>query len=254
MSDQTELLDIKQAAQFLRVSETSLRRWTNSGQLACLRVGGKRERRFRRSDLLGFLVEQPTAPAAYVSQLPPPPVQSAVIGKIPVSSGTHVCGLYTSDHGRVRQAGAFLADGIRAGSVCYLVAGPDARTGILAHLVKGRPTLQADIDAGRLVLSDYAVSTRAQLDYFETNFVAATRAGADSLRVVGDVSEGRLAKGIALGTVVEYEASYSRLFAQRFPLVTLCQYDVRTLSGRQILDVLRCHQDAFRYPVERLLA
>src|SRR3989442_10562052 len=55
MSDQDELLDIKQAAQFLGVSETSLRRWTNAGLLACLRVGRRRERRFRRADLLDFL-------------------------------------------------------------------------------------------------------------------------------------------------------------------------------------------------------
>src|SRR5437879_12576237 len=50
MSDQDELLDIKQAAQFLKVSETSLRRWTNAGRLACLRVGRKRERRFRSEE------------------------------------------------------------------------------------------------------------------------------------------------------------------------------------------------------------
>ena len=49
-----EMLNIREAAEFLRVSEMSLRRWTNAGQLPCLRVGGKRERRFRRSDLLAF--------------------------------------------------------------------------------------------------------------------------------------------------------------------------------------------------------
>lgn len=59
MSDHEDLLDIKQAARFLQVSETSLRRWTNAGQLACLRVGRKRERRFRRADLLAFMEEQP---------------------------------------------------------------------------------------------------------------------------------------------------------------------------------------------------
>ena len=57
MSD--ELWDIKQAARFLQVSETSLRRWTNRGQLACLRVGLRRERRFRRADLLAFMEYQP---------------------------------------------------------------------------------------------------------------------------------------------------------------------------------------------------
>ena len=40
MSEADELLDIEQAARFLNVSETSLRRWTNAGRLACLRVAG----------------------------------------------------------------------------------------------------------------------------------------------------------------------------------------------------------------------
>jgi transcriptional repressor of dcmA and dcmR len=62
--DEDDLWDIKRAARFLRVSETSLRRWTNAGQLACLRVGRKRERRFRRADLLAFLEDQPVRDSA----------------------------------------------------------------------------------------------------------------------------------------------------------------------------------------------
>src|SRR5207245_1260423 len=53
--DPEQLLNIKQAAELLNVSEISLRRWTNEGRLACRRVGGRRERRFRRQDLLDFL-------------------------------------------------------------------------------------------------------------------------------------------------------------------------------------------------------
>jgi transcriptional repressor of dcmA and dcmR len=63
-SDGEALLDIKEAARFLRVSETSLRRWTNTGQLGCLRVGRKRERRFRRADLMAFLEHQPVRVSA----------------------------------------------------------------------------------------------------------------------------------------------------------------------------------------------
>src|SRR5712692_4730549 len=99
MSDQDELLDIKQAAQFLKVSETSLRRWTNAGRLACLRVGRKRERRFRRTDLLAFVEQQPVAGAP----LSRPP-------------GSHMCGFYASDLSRVNLAVRFLADGLRQGS------------------------------------------------------------------------------------------------------------------------------------------
>jgi excisionase family DNA binding protein len=92
VSDSEDLLDIKHAAGFLRVSETSLRRWTNSGQLACLRVGGKRERRFRRADLVAFMETQPVADAPSRSQSPDGRQQTIIAG-IPVTFGTHLCAL-----------------------------------------------------------------------------------------------------------------------------------------------------------------
>ncbi len=229
MSDQDELLDIKQAAQFLKVSETSLRRWTNAGWLACLRVGRKRERRFRRTDLLAFVEQQPVAGAP----LSRPP-------------GSHMCGFYASDLSRVNLAVGFLADCLHPGSVSYLASAPDARHQILAHLKRRRPSVHSDIDAGRLVLSEYAATPPAQLDYWETTFAAATRAGAHSLRVVGDVSGG-LGPQVAPHELVEYELGYDRL-QQRFPVATLCLYDVRGSSGLDMLDVLKCHEGVFRYP------
>ena len=51
----SKLLTIKEAASYLNVSEMSIRRWTNSGRLKCLRVGQKNERRFREKDLRSYL-------------------------------------------------------------------------------------------------------------------------------------------------------------------------------------------------------
>src|SRR5207244_2512321 len=65
-ADMAELLDIREAAGFLRVSETSLRRWTNAGQLPCLRIGGRRERRFRRAGRL-VVAEYRTSGAAQLA-------------------------------------------------------------------------------------------------------------------------------------------------------------------------------------------
>ena len=55
MNKSEALLNIKQAAEILNVSEISLRRWSNAGKLPCLRVGVRRERRFRPADLLSYL-------------------------------------------------------------------------------------------------------------------------------------------------------------------------------------------------------
>src|SRR5205807_8564105 len=103
MAHEPELLDIAQAAAFLHVSQMSLRRWTNSGRLPCFRVGGRRERRFRRADLLALLE------------------RSHELVRAPRAAG-HLCGLYTSMAAGERWAAAFLAEGLEAGGTCFLAA------------------------------------------------------------------------------------------------------------------------------------
>jgi hypothetical protein len=91
------------------------------------------------------------------------------------------------------------------------------------------------------------------LDYWETKFLSAISAGATSLRVVGDMTC-CLKAGMTLDEVMEYEAGYDRLLTRRFPLVTLCLYDVRRFESLEVVKALRGHTDMFRYPAERLLA
>jgi excisionase family DNA binding protein len=252
MSGSEDLLDIKQAASFLGVSETSLRRWTNSGQLACLRVGGKRERRFRRADLVGFMETQPVTDVPSRSQ-PPNGRQHTIVAGIPLTFGTHLCALYGNDAGRTRLAVAFLSDGLRPGSACFLAASAEARGQILGQLERGPGSLQPEIDAGRLVLYQYCPTPQEQFDYWEANCVSAMSAGATSLRVVGDMTS-CLDAGMTLDEVMGYEAGYDRILAKRFPLVTLCLYDVRRFESLDVVKALQGHADMFRYPAERLLA
>lgn len=49
------LMTLEEAATYLGVSKVSLRRWTVSGQLGCVRVGARRDRRFRKSDLDAYI-------------------------------------------------------------------------------------------------------------------------------------------------------------------------------------------------------
>jgi excisionase family DNA binding protein len=251
MAESEELLNIEQAARFLNVSETSLRRWTNSGRLACLRVGRRRERRFRRVDLIAFMEDQPVAASS------PPPLSGApgngytMIAGISVPCGSHFCGLYSTTVGRIKQAVDFLLDGLRPGSVCLVAAPPDAQEAILAHIRASRPSL-GDVAAGRLILADYQDSGQAQLDYWESQMRTALKAGAHSLRVVGDLRG--LGAKVPLEDLLDYEARYGELIAPRFPVVTMCQYDVHAFSALALLNTLKFHGDTFRYPAERLLA
>lgn len=225
-----DLLDIAQAAALLQVSEASLRRWTNRGLLPCLRIGGRRERRFRRADLMVFVEGQSTATLA-----------------------GHLCGLYTSDLARTRQAARLLGDGLDAGSVCILAAQPDVRGRVMARLTRRRPSLQRAIDAEHLIVTEYADVATEQLTYWAKRFETATRNGARSIRVVGDVSGGRLARGKSFDQVLEYEAAYGKL-SRRFPVATACLYDARAHSGLETAGVLAVHPDLFRQPVAHLVS
>lgn len=51
MADLEKLLTLKQAAEILNVAPITLRRWDEDGILVAVRVGKRRDRRYRREDI-----------------------------------------------------------------------------------------------------------------------------------------------------------------------------------------------------------
>lgn len=251
MTERDDLLDIAEAAAFLNVSETSLRRWTNSGALRHLRVGRRRERRFRRADLLAFM-EHGSEPADVerVHGLAEPR-HHVIVDGVMMPIGAHQCALYSSDAGRAQLAARFLAGGLRPSSMCLLIAAKRAREEILAELANVEGALARHQKAGTLVAVEYAKTSAAQLELCEKELRAAQQRGATTIRVVGDVAEfvTRIGAGVA-----EYEDDYALRIAAVFPVVTLCLYDVRKVSGRELFRALKGHPHTVREPLERWLA
>jgi len=152
-----ELLDIREAAEFLRVSETSLRRWTNAGRLPCLRIGGRHERRFRRDDLLAFIgVADRAAPSR---------------------AHNHFCALYTSDLERVRGASGFLTQGLQADALCLFAATRDVQAAVIAQLEYDRPAIRTDATTARLLVGAYHASAAARVAQSRVPIRAALNAG-----------------------------------------------------------------------------
>jgi excisionase family DNA binding protein len=252
MADETDLLDISEAASFLSVSETSLRRWTNSGALPCLRVGRRRERRFRRAELLAFAGHEPSR----LSQTDAHPNASFPVAApdepIPAALHGHLCALYDTELGRATLAVRFILEGLQEGSMVYVVASARATNYLLRYLEEKRPSVQHDLTAGKLVFGEYGKTPRAQIKEFEVQLKKAAAAGTQSFRVFGDVWQMRK-KGSAQ-RFAEYEAIYDQFIVRRYPVVTVCAYDARHFSGVEILEALKVHRDTFRYPLERALA
>src|ERR1700704_2894170 len=110
-----QLLNTAEAARFLRVSQASIRRWSDAGLLSSRRVGRRRERRFAESDLVQFL-NRGEKPPVVASRAP------IYVGGLPIPVPGHLATFYSSDAGRMRLTVPFLAGGLRSGQPCFLAA------------------------------------------------------------------------------------------------------------------------------------
>jgi transcriptional repressor of dcmA and dcmR len=234
------LLNTREAARFLRVSEASIRRWSDSGLLPAQRVGRRRERRFAQRDLVGFLGQAS-------SQTPPATERPSTVNvggqRIPLRS--HLAPIYGTDAGSLRLSIPFLADGVRAGQHCFLVAIGAA----LEHYVNALTDDQGiDLAAakagGRFTVVGWPGATVADvIAGWEQLFGKALGGGPTVLRVVGEMASER-EMFASEADMMAYEEAYE-LMARRYPAVTLCQYDAREFSGEMMLRVLKVHPDMF---------
>ena len=48
-------MSLDEASEYLQVAKVTLRRWTSKGQLRCVRIGSRGDRRFRKSDLDAYI-------------------------------------------------------------------------------------------------------------------------------------------------------------------------------------------------------
>jgi excisionase family DNA binding protein len=234
------LLNTKEAARFLRVSEASIRRWSDFGLLPSHRVGRRRERRFAQADLVLFL-GKPTGQA--------PPARSEVlslnIGGAFVPIRSHIAPIYSSDAGGLRLSVPFLADGIRAGQPSFLVA-----TGAVLDRYARALTVDQGIDfaavteSGRLVVLAGPGSNAAEaIANWERLFGKALAGGPSVLRIVGEMACVRPMFG-SEADMLDFEEALD-VMIRRFPAVVLCQYDAREFDGEIMLRVLKAHPDMF---------
>jgi transcriptional repressor of dcmA and dcmR len=234
------LLNTEEAARYLRVSEASIRRWSNAGLLPALRVGRRRERRFSTADLQAFMGQRSPAPPAAVS-----PPSKVTVGGVSVPVSSHLIPIYSTDEGGLRLSVPFLAEGLRAGQPCFLAA-----TGaVVEHYAKALTDEQGiDFDAatesGRVTIVGWPGATVAQaIANWERLFGKALAGGPTVLRIVGELACER-PMFASDADLMAYEEAYE-LMARRFPAVTLCQYDAREFDGEIMLRALKAHPDMF---------
>lgn len=247
----SESYSTEAAARFLKVSEASVRRWSDAGLLRTERIGRRGTRRFAESDLRAF------AAAGHGAKSPRDGRRkrrdAVEVGGLTVPIHGHLPTLFETDAGRLRLSVPFLREGIQKGQPCFLYAFDASRKAYLAAL---RQEKSIDVDAalrdGLLVLlPKIDTSSRGFLRRWEQVLLQAMTGAPELIRIVGDMATVRQMFE-SDQDMVDFEASFNVL-AKRFPLIALCQYDVRKFSGLTIFRGIKAHPDVFESEFADLL-
>lgn len=163
--------------------------------------------------------------------------QDAMLGN---GQPRHVCGLCDTDAGGRNLVVPFLAEGLKRGDKCVLVAPASAQKEILAALHPRRRAPE------QVVVSDGYSSADAQLAFLKRVTQEAKKAG-QTLCLAADMSWA-LAKNVRIDGVVEIERRFDAV-TRRLASTCLCVYDARHVSSSDFLRVVKCHRDNQHYPI-----
>jgi transcriptional repressor of dcmA and dcmR len=217
------LLNIKDAAHFLSVSEMTIRRWTNSGKLKCYRLGGKRERRFQESDLKGFLhgsQNHRLKPLGFGGQ------------KIP--GGSHMTHFYSGKQEALAVSMPYLLEGAKRGENLLVVMPPEKSRELLESLGQQTDSVADWHKSGRLKVSTGMDSPEEMIRYLG-DFVIRSQ----KFRVLGDMVWA-VSKGWDLTALSALERASNLMPPERNGLL-LCQYSLEEFSGQHIMMATELH-------------
>ena len=243
--EMTGLLTIDEAARYLSVSKTSLRRWTRLGTLPCVRVGARRERRFRREDLDRIL--NPNTPAPIAASRPSDPL--AAIDEAAERAVPRHVSLHFHDRDELWQLfRPYVLEHAQRGRPILYVHEEHSRTDVLTRLrAEGfdPDRLTADGLLRLLVPSEAylrsgSFAPERMIDFLEAAILDRRAAGHETMLISGEMTW-YLTGAPGVEGMIEYERRLNELLA-RYPLVTIvCHYDLHRLSGAVMLGALCSH-------------
>lgn len=240
------LLTIEEAATYLSVSKTSLRRWTNEGRLGCVRVGRRGERRFRLDDLDRFLQAPPLPSPAEASRGQDSMAALDVAGARGV--GRHVS---LHHHGRDelwRLFRPYVAHHLRRGAPIVYIHEEGARADVLERLrsegaaadeLRARGLLRLLVPSESYLRTGSFAPDR-MIDFIEAAILDLRAMGHTTQLISGEMTW-QLTGAPGVDGMLVYEERLNDLL-RRYPGVTIvCHYDVDRLGSKITLGALCTH-------------
>lgn len=238
-----QLLTIDEAAKYLNVSKTSLRRWTNEGRLACIRVGPRGERRFRVEDMQGFLEPTHRGRPADIED-PGQVLGPAAAQGIPRHVSTH----YSYRDELWRMFRPYVVDHLSRGAPILYIHEAPARDDILSRIAGEGHDPAALVARGLLkllvpaeaYLRTGAFSAPRMIDFMESAILDRRAYGHENMLISGEMTW-YLSGADGVQAMIPYEMALNDLL-RRYPSVTIvCHYDVNRLPGAITLGALCSH-------------
>jgi excisionase family DNA binding protein len=246
MPEKQRFLTIGEAAEFLHVSEVSLRRWTNSGKLRCFRVGGRGERRFLVEDLIAFMpsTTMPSTTTTSPHRVPQPDG----VEDDSNAHERHISLFFRDPDEQWQMMRSYLLEYLTTGApVIYLQhSTPSERLMERLHaeglpledliargLLRVLPPDQSYLLAGRF-------DAQRMLAFVEASIVSALETGHKRILLTGEMTWS-LSGAPGSDQMMTYEALLNPLVDKYPGVIIICQYNLKRFDGASILEALLTH-------------
>jgi excisionase family DNA binding protein len=245
MSDTRRMLTLEEAARYLGVSKSSLRRWTKDGQLSCHRIGTRAERRFDQKMLDEFLQRRsaglPTAapggPTAGIAH------QAAQIGR-----HKHVCLYFRNPIEQWEAFRHYFLEHYRAGLPTTYLHQASTRKQLIERVQAEGIDAQAAIDRGLFRMmparDSYLRPGAFSADFmisFMRQMIVRLRADGFPKHLMAGEMDWYFTDAPGVEEIDAYERRLNKLLDE-YPEVTIvCQYDITRFDSEGVLRACNSH-------------
>jgi excisionase family DNA binding protein len=246
MTESPGMLTLEEAARYLGVSKTSLRRWTKEGQLHCHRIGVRAERRFDKKMLDEFLLRRSTGPAlAREEASASEAVQQAARGG---GYHKHVCLYFRNPIEQWEAFRGYFLDHFKAGFPTTYLHHASSREQVMERVQQEGIDAQDAVNRGLLRMVPASESYLRQ-GIFSADFMISfmrlilVRQAADGFRkhlVTGEM-DWFFTGTPGVEEIHTYERRLNKLLDEYPDVTIVCQYDITKFDGEGVLQACGSH-------------
>lgn len=240
------LLTITEAAAYLNVSKATIRRWTNNGELSCVRIGARGERRFRQADLAAFI----SASVAAADE--PQHAAQEHTRHAADEHARHHCVVSKNTEEEWAELGPRIVTALKQGAQVFVVEDAGRRKHLKRLLDDHGFDLNALIAAHQLrcvsVDDSYLLSGEMRAEraiaYFESVILEAKARGIEDILIIGNsswVGDCSNNPGL-LEQVSEYEDSLDHLAARFSGAEIICPYAATHVDSHLMVQAFAKHK------------